>query len=176
MKSLTLPISISSITVKYLTLVLSFFSFTIPFLLGHPQIMVGTLVNAALFTSAILFPKKYFWPIIILPSLAVLSRGIIFGPMTFFLVYFLPFIWLGNLGLIWIFKKTFKDIGFFGAVIFSALGKQILLYTTATVFLNFKLVPKVFLITMGIDQFITALAGGFITYFIFRKYFYGTKL
>lgn len=170
-----LPIVFSATQVKYAAIGLSFLSFAIPFSLGHPQFLVGSIVNAALFASVILLPRKYFWPIIVLPSVAVLSRGIIFGPLTAFLIYFLPFIWLGNLGLIWTFKKIYPHWGFLRAMIMASFGKQALLYLSAQIFFNLKLVPKIFLITMGINQLLTGVTGGFIAYFIFRRFIYGTK-
>ena len=103
---LSLPLTNSAANLVFISL--SFLSFIVPFSLGHPQWLVGTIINASLFLAAIFLPKKFFTPLIILPSLGVLGRGIIFGPFTSFLIYFLPFIWLGNLILILVFKMLYK--------------------------------------------------------------------
>ena len=148
---------------------LSFLTFVVPFLIGGPQVLVGTIVNAALFASAVLLPKKLFLPLLFFPSLAVLSRGLIFGPFTWYLVYFIPFIWAGNLGLALLFQKTRSHFGFIGGVLTASLFKQGILILGAYIYFQLHLVPELFLKTMGIYQLITALAGGVMAYLIIHK-------
>jgi len=76
--------SLTLISEKTLFLGLAVLSFLIPFSLGHSQFLTGTLVNTFLFLAALFLPKRLLWPLIFLPSLAVLSRGLIFGPLTVF--------------------------------------------------------------------------------------------
>jgi len=152
---------------------LSFLSFIVPFSLGHPQWLVGTIINASLFLAAIFLPKKFFAPLIILPSLGVLGRGIIFGPFTSFLIYFLPFIWLGNLILILVFKMLYKkssDFKYFLFMFFAATAKYLFLMAIANLYFKFHLVPVVFLQAMGINQLLTAIGGGIIAWIIFNIY------
>ena len=87
---LTLPKSIRILLYS----ALAFGSFAIPFTISQHQLVTGTLVNAVIIGSVLLFPNRLILPIIIFPSLGVLSRGIIFGPLTPFLTYFLPIIWI----------------------------------------------------------------------------------
>lgn len=148
-------------------------SFFVPFLLGHPQLLVGAIVNACLFTAAVYMPKRFFLPLIIFPSLGVLARGIIFGPLTPFLIYFLPFIWLANLVLISVFKK-FYSYNFLISVFIASVAKYLFLFITAGLYFKFGFVPAVFLQTMGISQFLTALIGGIISFIILS--FYGKYL
>lgn len=168
--SLTLPINLSVIASALIFFVLSVLSFTIPFSLGHPQWLVGTIVNTSLFLAVIFLPQKYFLPLTVFPSLGVLARGIIFGPLTFSLVYFLPFIWLANLILIVTFKRLFLYIKYLPSVFFSATIKFLFLYAIANIYFEFHVVPKIFLQTMGIAQLFTALAGGIISFIIFKSY------
>ncbi len=167
----TLPISLSPVLSKYIFLVLSFCSFAIPFLLGHPQLLVGSLVNAALFLSAIFLPQKLFLPIIFFPSLAVLSRGIIFGPLTPFLIYTIPFIWFGNFLLVLSFKKFFtlskKKFSF--SILSASILKMTFLYFSASVLFKLSLLPKLFLTTMGLIQGVTALTGGLIAFVVVKS-------
>jgi len=158
---------------------ISVVSFFAPFLLGHPQWLVGTIVNAGLFLSVIFLPKKYFLPAAIFPSLGVLARGIVFGPFTWFLIYFLPFIWLGNLILILIFAKfkrsptSFKLTQVFGEVgllVLAATAKFIFLFLVANIYFRLHFVPAVFLRAMGLNQLATALAGGIIAYSLWKIY------
>ena len=149
---------------------LSILSFTIPFAFGHPQWLVGTVVNACLFLGAYFLPTKYYAPLIIFPSLGVLGRGIIFGPFTSFLIYFLPFIWLGNLILVLLFKDCTKRAGFLISVVVASFAKYFFLAKIAEIYFNFSLVPKIFLTSMGAIQLTTALAGGVIAFVIFSTY------
>jgi hypothetical protein len=98
----------------------------------------------------------------ILPSFGVLARGLVFGPFTYFLVYFLPFIWIGNLVLV----LAFKRVGFIPA----AGAKFLFLFLVANIYFNFHIVPKLFLQMMGLNQFATALAGGMIAWLIYKIY------
>lgn len=183
----TLPVSLPVVFNKYILISLGFLSFSVPFFFSNSQFLTGTLVNATLFLTAIFLPKKYFLPIIIFPSLGVLSRGIIFGPFTPFLIYFLPIIWLGNFLLILSFRIFFarlprlprvktrgaqsRGANIFQSIIFASLIKWILLYSIAKIYFSFHLIPNIFLQTMGIYQFITACLGGLIAFFIYRKYY-----
>ena len=144
------------------------FSFAIPFLLGQNQLVTGIVVNAALFVSST-FPGYSFLPIVILPSLAVLGRGLIFGPQTSFLVYFFPFVWLGNLVLIFIFRGVQGRWGNWWGVSIASLSKYLLLFSLANLFFHFNLVPRLFLQTMGFNQLATALLGGIVSLWIIKR-------
>ena len=86
MKNQSLPIVLDNKAILLTFTIVSFLAFAVPFSLGHPQLLVGTLVNACLFLSAIFLPKKLIYPLIFFPSLGVLTRGIIFGSLTPFLL------------------------------------------------------------------------------------------
>jgi len=164
-KALVLPVTLSELAKFLFFAATSLLSFFVPFLLGHPQWLVGTVVNVCLFLGAIYLPKKYYLPLIVLPSLGVLARGLVFGPLTFFLVYFLPFIWLGNLILILVFKKA----GFVAA----AAAKFIFLFLTAGIYFKLSIVPGLFLQSMGLNQLATALAGACIAFVILKSLKHG---
>lgn len=161
-KTLALPF----LSQKTLTIVLSLLSFFIPFSLGHPQVVVGTLVNAAILTASLYLPVNLSLPIILLPSIAVLSRGLIFGPFTKFLVIFLPAIWFGNWLLYLFFRKTYleKNWPYFISLLVSAGIKTLFLLSFTLTLFNLKVVPPLFLKTMGWFQFITAVGGGILVY------------
>lgn len=132
--------------------------FFVPFFIGHPQMIVGVIVNASLILAAMNLKSYRLLPVIMLPSLAVLSRGIIFGPFTMFLVYMIPFIWFGNGILVYCFK--FLKINKWIILILGSAIKAIFLFLTAILFFKAGIVPKIFLTTMGIFQFYTAIVGG----------------
>ena len=168
--AISFPINISVTTKAVVFYVISILSFFVPFALGHPQWLVGTIVNACLFLGAIYLPKRYFIPLAILPSLGILVRGLVFGPFTLFLVYFLPFIWLGNLVLILLAKQMFLRFGFILSAISASIIKFLFLFLIANIYFKISIVPAVFLQTMGSNQLATALAGALISWLIFYAY------
>ena len=70
----------------------SIVGFFLPFMLQHPQWLIGTLVNAMLISGAMTLRGYKLIPIIVLPSLGVLSAGLLFGSFTVFLIYLVPFL------------------------------------------------------------------------------------
>src|SRR3989339_50869 len=159
----------------------AFLSLMIPFGFGHPQWLIGTIVNAILFLAVLFLQKKYWLPLIIFPSLGVLARGLIFGPLTFFLIYFLPFIWMGNFILTLVFEKFFvipakagtqsnDTVRYLFAVLVAGLAKFAFLFLTANLYFNLKVVPKIFVASMGLNQLETALAGGVISFLVFKAF------
>jgi len=169
-KTLTLPLNLTTLSQVSFFIILSIFSFFIPFSFGHPQWLIGTIVNACLFSAAVFLPARLLLPLIVFPSLGVLARGIIFGPFTFFLIYFLPFIWLGNLILFLAFKKSFPVLKYIPSLILASAVKFLFLLIAANICFNLSLVPKMFLQTMGIFQLLTALGGGMVSLFVFKIY------
>jgi hypothetical protein len=135
-----------------------------PFLLVGPQLFVGTMVNMSLIGSALYTKGRKLVPIMILPSLGVLSRGLIFGPMTIFLVYMLPFIWLGNAILVFSVKlfhlKMKRSYAF--ASVFGSCIKFILLFSSALLLYTLGIIPAAFVIAMGTVQLITAVSASLI--------------
>lgn len=168
--SLSLPISLSQLAGFLFFVALSVLSFFVPFVAGHPQWLVGIIVNTFLFLSAIFLPNKYIIPLALFPSMGVLARGLLFGPLTFFIIYFIPFIWLGNLMLVLVFKSSLNKIRFIPAVVLASAIKCLFLFTAANVYFGLHIVPKLFLQTMGLFQLYTSLAGGIIAFIIFRAY------
>ncbi|KKR00996.1 MAG: hypothetical protein UT26_C0037G0021, partial [Microgenomates group bacterium GW2011_GWC1_39_12] len=75
-----------------------------------------------------------------------------FGPFTIYLVYFLPFIWVGNYLLMYVAKSS--------SFLVAALAKSLFLFLIAYIFVSLHIVPKIFLTAMGILQLVTALVGG----------------
>lgn len=142
-------------------------SFIIPFSLSGPQILVGSLVNTLLFSASLKLDKKSLILVTVLPSLAAFSRGLIFGPATLFLFYFLPFIWAGNYILVFIFQQKISIA--FVRIILASIAKASFLYLIAQIYFAFHIVPKIFVTSMGIIQFITALIGGLVTLLIYKK-------
>ena len=136
-------------------------AFFIP-LFSSSQLITGTVVNFLLIVGALNIRKYKLIPIIIMPSLGVLFFGLLFWEFTMFLVYMIPFIWLGNLLLILAFKffNLTKRFSYFSTLFIGASVKASLLFFSALVLFKFGVIPVMFLTAMGIMQFYTALLGG----------------
>lgn len=124
---------------------------------SHQQIIVGTIVNSLLFFTALNIEKKYHLPVAIFPSIVAVSQGLLFGKFTVFLLYFLPFIWLGNF-ILMITVQKFSNRKILRFII-ASFSKATFLFLIANFYVFFKITPKMFLQAMGIFQLITALLG-----------------
>lgn len=135
-------------------------AFCIPAFMWAPQWVTGSLVNGLLYLSVRMLTRRDRIPLVIIPSLGALSHGVLFGPHTLFLVYFLPFIWLGN----YIYMVVSDHLDGVGSVIIPALAKASILWLLAILYARVGIVPNQFIASMGAVQIITALTGGFISY------------
>ncbi|MFH1652602.1 MAG: hypothetical protein ABIE74_00945 [Pseudomonadota bacterium] len=133
-------------------------SFCVPFLLGHPQLIVGIVVNAALVMAALNVRSVKVIPVIIFPSLGVLSRGLIFGGFTPFLIYIIPFIWIGN--AIYVTSFKFLPTNRWLLLFIGAIAKSGFLFGSAYLLVRGDVLPEIFLKAMGLYQLYTALIGG----------------
>jgi len=158
----TLPLT------KLISFLLAALSFIVPFLLSQSQIPTGVFVNALLYLAVLFLPKSTRLPIIIFPSLASLTRGMLFGSFTTFLLVFIPVIWLGNWLLTIVFDELRGKLGFFPSGIIAAVAKVGVLFVTAMLFVRLKLVPELFLTTMGNVQLVTALVGLCVAFVVYR--------
>lgn len=153
-------ISVSSLTI-YQNIIFSL-AFFIPFLISGPQLLTGTLVNCLLISGIKFIDKKNHLFLAVLPSVAAVLNGLVFGKFTIFLVYFLPFIWLSNLILIRsiIYLKEKMSLSF--SITVSVILKTIILFGIALIYFKFNFVPKVFLTAMGMFQLATGVLGGLV--------------
>lgn len=156
----TKVISVSKLRLFSLDLALPVLAFTIPFFISGPQLLTGSVVNLLLFLTASYSSKKNSIIIALLPSVGALLNGLIFGKFTFYLFYFLPFIWIGNLVLMNSFLKLKKSVPIALDIFISSFAKSGFLFTFALIFFNLKIVPSIFLTAMGVFQLVTALIGG----------------
>jgi len=157
--------------------ILSAVAVLIPLLLRHPQLLVGSVVNFVLIIAGINVKGwKKIIPLVVLPSVSALAGGYLFGPFTVFLMYFVPFIWIGNSILVLIFKWLYavKRANYFVVLLIAAILKAGFLFGMAFLLVESSVVPSVFLKAMGMTQFLTALIGGsavFPVNSLYRRYF-----
>lgn len=137
--------------------------FLVPFTLGHPQLLVGAVVNATLVLTALeINSLRRLLPLLFAPSLGVLARGLIFGPFTPFLAIMLPFIWVGNAILVLGIRKLHKERGknYWISLGASSVAKSGFLFSAAFALVSLSVLPEMFLTTMGAVQLLTAVSGG----------------
>jgi len=135
-----------------------------PFFLYFSQPLLGTVVNASLIGGALYLKGKKLVPLIVLPSLVTLSRGLLFGSLTLFLAYMLPFIWAGNAILIFsvkFFHLNLKKSYLFASMFGSGL-KFAFIFSSALVLYILGIIPVAFLVTMGLIQLFTAVSASLI--------------
>jgi hypothetical protein len=151
--------------------------FLIPLLFSHPQMLTGTLVNAFLIMAALHFKGWKAAPIVILPSVAAVLSGVLFGPFTIFIVYMMPIIWIGNFVLVYLFKYLYmiKSLNYWAALGGAAVAKSALLFGAAFILVNASVIPAMFLTAMGILQLGTAIAGGIVAFGMRSAYGYLLK-
>ncbi|OGH10199.1 MAG: hypothetical protein A2152_02525 [Candidatus Levybacteria bacterium RBG_16_35_6] len=145
-------------------------SFSIPFIFSGPQIITGSVVNSLLIVGSFKLSKKTLWPTIVLPSIGAVLHGVVFGPFTPFLVFFLPWIWLGNFVLVSSFSAFKKTFPYPLTLIVSSVLKTTVLYSFALIYFHFNLIPKLFLSSMGIFQLFTAISGGILAYILLKTF------
>jgi hypothetical protein len=139
-----------------------------PFLFDQSQILLGSAVNTTLVLSAFYLKGRKVLPLIVLPSVSAVARGMIFGPMTINLIYMMPFIWVGNALLIGAMKllriKMRMNYAVSSAVAISS--KVGFLFISSYALFTLGVVPEIFLYAMGIMQAATAVAGCTSAYFV----------
>jgi hypothetical protein len=100
-------------------------------------------------------------PSILLPSLIAYSSNILFKGATYFLIFFVPIIFVGN--SVYVLLNQYIKNSFL-SILISSVCKSILLYIFAFVFVKEVGLPSMFLSSMGITQLITAIIGGILGY------------
>jgi len=141
--------------------------FLIPIFLSH-QFLVGVIVNALIIRATFDHSLKKVFVLCLLPSLAVFSTGLLFGGLTSFLLWILPFIWISNFIIAFVSKKLFigQEKNYFLSTTLGAIAKTIFLFVSVTILFVLGLVPILFLTAFGIMQLITAESGALIIGFL----------
>lgn len=149
--------------------ILPILAFSIPLLISGPQLLTGSLVNTLLFiASDRRTNRNSLYILSLLPSLGALSNGLLFGKFTPYLVFFIPFIWIGNMVLILSFDRVRSRMTFPFAIIIPSLFKTAILFLSAQILVRTHFAPNAFISSMGAVQLITALIGGTLAYVLIK--------
>lgn len=148
---------VETVREEFLTLGLWMGVVTVPLLFGGPQLLVGSIVNALLFVASRRLDQRQLAVMAVLPSLAAVGHGILFGGLTGYLIKLLPFIWVGNFLLMIIFRKVSNR---WGGVVIASVLKAGWLWGATYLLSVFGVVPKAMVVLMGVAQLTTAMIGG----------------
>lgn len=139
----------------------------------YQQIITGTIVNLSLVLTA-LYTKGTVKTISIatLPSMSTILSGVLFSGITLYSKLMIPFIWIGNFSLIFMYKYLFlqKNKNYVLAAISAIILKVTIIY------LGFRLmglcvnipekVYNVLSVSMGYTQLLTATCGSILAYIV----------
>ncbi len=137
-------------------------AFSIPFIFGSQQLLVGSVVNCALVLAALNIRGRKLLPVLLLPSVGAYAAGMIFGSASMALLTMIPFIWLGNALLVLAIKQLTLSMkrNRVLALVAGSGFKAGFLFVIAFSLFGLGLVPAAFLTAMGVIQLATALMGG----------------
>lgn len=141
----------------------------------NSQLIVGTIVNAALVTSAInLKGLGKILGIVTMPSISTILSGYVFGTASVYMVYMIPAIWLGNFALIYSYKLLMlgKNKHYFLAGIIGIIVKVAIIFGLFNLINVFGVFPEKLVTTlstaMGTTQLITATLGVIVAFIIYK--------
>ena len=139
----------------------------------NSQYIIGSIVNASLIIAGVNVKGfKKIIGIISLPSIYAIVSGLIFKTASIYMVFMIPFIWLGNFMIIYLYRYLFvhKKTNYVVASIISILVK------VSIVFISINLLIKIMAINsnialmlktaMGLNQLITGILGSFIAFIV----------
>jgi len=128
------------------------------------QLIVGTVVNTLLALCALFLTFRNSLPVILIPSIAALISGYVFGSFTIFLAFLIPFIWAGNALYVYAIKRlrVVGGINYGVSVLAASFLKAALIGGATLVLVSIGVVPAALLVPMGVVQFATAVVGGLV--------------
>lgn len=144
--------------------------FFLPLLVPGPQILVGSAVNLFLLLTARNVDRRQMLILALLPSVAAVAHGMLFGPLTPALVFLLPAIWIGNLLLMGVSQSLrHTRLPILVGLIIAAGIKMMWLSVAAYTLYSLHLIPVVLVAAMGVMQFVTAGIGGGLVYVLEKR-------
>ena len=141
----------------------------------NSQLIVGTIVNAALVVSAInLKGWVKILGVVTMPSISTILSGYVFGTASVYMVYMIPAIWIGNFALIYSYKFLMlgKNKHYFLAGIVGIIVKVAIIFALFNLINLFGVFPEKLVTTlstaMGMTQLITATLGIIVAFVIYK--------
>ena len=142
---------------------------------SNSQIIVGSIVNTALVITALnLKGLNKTLLVVTMPSVSTVLSGFIFKSASVYMVWMIPFIWLGNLALIISFKyiMLFKSKPYILSAIVGIIIKVAIIFGGFLVLKSFNIFPEKLISNlqnaMSLIQLITATIGCILVYIIYK--------
>ena len=141
----------------------------------NSQLIIGTIVNAALVVSAInLKGWAKILGVVTMPSISTILSGYVFGTASVYMVYMIPAIWIGNFALIYSYKFLMlgKNKHYFLAGIVGIIVKVAIIFALFNLINLFGVFPEKLVENlrnaMGMTQLITATLGVIAAFVIYK--------
>ncbi len=141
----------------------------------NSQIIIGSIVNAALIISALnLKGWKKILGVVTMPSISTILGGYVFKTASVYMVYMIPAIWLGNFALIYSFKLVMlaKQKNYFIAGILGIVVKVAIIFGCFSILKIIGIFPDKLIsslqVAMSTTQAITAIVGMIIAFGILK--------
>ena len=141
----------------------------------NSQLIVGSIVNAALVVSAInLKGWAKILGVVTMPSISTILSGYVFGTASVYMVYMIPAIWIGNFALIYSYKFLMlgKNKHYFLAGIVGIIVKVAIIFALFNLINLFGVFPEKLVENlrnaMGMTQLITATLGIIVAFVIYK--------
>ncbi len=141
----------------------------------NSQLIVGTIVNAALVTTAInLKGWAKILGVVTMPSISTILSGYVFGTASVYMVYMIPAIWVGNFALIYSYKLLMlgKNKHYFLAGVVGIIVKVAIIFALFNLINLFGVFPEKLVENlrnaMGMTQLITATLGVIVAFVIYK--------
>ena len=141
----------------------------------NSQIIIGSIVNTALIMTAInLNGWAKILGVVTMPSISTILSGYVFGSASTYMVYMIPFIWLGNFALVYLYKLLLlnKNINYLFTGIIGVIVKVAIIFLSFNVLNLFNIFPEKLVNTlqnaMGLTQLITASIGVVVAFAIYK--------
>lgn len=141
----------------------------------NSQLIIGTIVNAALVTAAInLKGWAKILGVVTMPSISTILSGYVFGTASVYMVYMIPAIWIGNFALIYSYKFLMlgKNKHYFLAGVVGIIVKVAIIFGLFNLINLFGIFPEKLVTTlstaMGTTQLITATLGVIVAFVIYK--------
>lgn len=141
---------------------------------NNSQLIVGSIVNAALIVTAINLKGWKILGVVTMPSISTIFSGYVFGTSSTYLTWMIPAIWIGNFILVFSFKYFMlnKNMNYFLAAVIGIILKVLVIAGSFQILNAFGIFPEKLILNlqtaMSLTQLITACIGTIIAFVIYK--------
>lgn len=150
----------------------------------NTQYVVGSIVNTALIITGInIKGYKKIITLITLPSIWAMTSGLILGTASIYTIYMIPFIWIGNFVIIYLYRYLYvhKKINYAVVSLVSVISKSLIIFTgfnflvLSTKISQSPVLLNTMTMVMGMNQVVTGVIGSMIALTIINLFYNKTE-